>query len=179
MRVVKIIAGGISMFVASLSGAIAGLFFYVAFAYVNSVNWDPMLIGLLAAIAAVAFGISGWLLLVRNISPMSSTTKLRIASLWLLATVAILIGIPVFVRARQTSATNSCVNNLRQIDGAKQQWALENHVEANGRPAWKDILPYLGNSNTTPRCPQGGTYILESVGQAPRCSIGGSGHEIR
>ena len=34
------------------------------------------------------------------------------------------IAIPNFVRARQTSQTNACINNLRQIDAAKQQWAL-------------------------------------------------------
>src|SRR5438477_12065760 len=37
------------------------------------------------------------------------------------------IAIPNFVRARTTSQRNACINNLRQIDGAKQQWALENH----------------------------------------------------
>ena len=36
------------------------------------------------------------------------------------------IAIPNFVRARQTAQTNACINNLRQIDGAKEQWALEN-----------------------------------------------------
>ena len=35
------------------------------------------------------------------------------------------IAIPNFVKARTTSQTNACINNLRQIDGAKQQWALE------------------------------------------------------
>ncbi|HEY9172626.1 MAG TPA: prepilin-type N-terminal cleavage/methylation domain-containing protein, partial [Verrucomicrobiae bacterium] len=35
------------------------------------------------------------------------------------------IAIPNFVKARETSRTNACISNLRQIDGAKQQWALE------------------------------------------------------
>ena len=34
------------------------------------------------------------------------------------------IAIPNFVRARNTAQKNTCINNLRQIDGAKQQWAL-------------------------------------------------------
>ena len=35
------------------------------------------------------------------------------------------IAIPNFVKARATSQANACINNLRQIDAAAQQWALE------------------------------------------------------
>ena len=35
------------------------------------------------------------------------------------------IAIPNFIRARTTSQTNTCIDNLRMIDAAKQQWALE------------------------------------------------------
>ena len=35
------------------------------------------------------------------------------------------IAIPNFVKARATSQTNACINNLRQIDAAANQWALE------------------------------------------------------
>ena len=44
------------------------------------------------------------------------------------------IAIPNFVRARTTSQMNACINNLRQIDGAKQQWALENKVTGAATP---------------------------------------------
>ena len=40
------------------------------------------------------------------------------------------IAIPNFVRARTQSQKNACINNLRQIDGAMQQWALENKQAA-------------------------------------------------
>jgi len=40
------------------------------------------------------------------------------------------IAIPNFIRARTTSQMNACINNLRQIDGAIQQWALENSAAA-------------------------------------------------
>ena len=45
------------------------------------------------------------------------------------------IAIPNFVQARKTSQTNACLNNLRQIDGAKQQWALENGKHSADVPA--------------------------------------------
>src|SRR5439155_18375779 len=36
------------------------------------------------------------------------------------------IAIPSYVRARDNSQTNACINTLRQIDGGAQTWALEN-----------------------------------------------------
>jgi len=36
------------------------------------------------------------------------------------------IAIPSFMRARTTAQKNACINNLRQIEGAKEQYALEN-----------------------------------------------------
>lgn len=56
------------------------------------------------------------------------------------------IAIPNFVRARQTSQTNACINNLRQIDAAKQQWALENGKTASASPGSASLNPYIGRS---------------------------------
>jgi prepilin-type N-terminal cleavage/methylation domain-containing protein len=54
------------------------------------------------------------------------------------------IAIPNFVKARQTSQTNACINNLRQIDAAKQQWALENGKTASAVPTSTSLNPYIG-----------------------------------
>src|SRR5438093_11267126 len=51
--------------------------------------------------------------------------------------------VPAFIRARTTPSSNACVNNLRQLDGAKQQWALENRRTKGDPVAWEDIKPYL------------------------------------
>ena len=58
------------------------------------------------------------------------------------------IAIPNFVRARQTSQTNSCINNLRQIDAAKQQWALENGKQATSTPGSSALNVYIGRLGT-------------------------------
>jgi prepilin-type N-terminal cleavage/methylation domain-containing protein len=64
------------------------------------------------------------------------------------------IAIPNFVRARQTSQTNMCIDNLRMIDGAKQQWALEKGQTGSATPQATDIQPYLGRgSGELPICP--------------------------
>lgn len=67
---------------------------------------------------------------------------------------------------------NGCINNLRVIDGAKQQWALEKQKARGALLTAADLAPYL-RSNTVPVCPAGGVYTLNPVGLAPICSIPG------
>lgn len=67
---------------------------------------------------------------------------------------------------------NACVNNLRQIDAAKQQWALENSRAANAVPTAQDLLPYLPDG-LFPVCPAGGIYTINAVGMLPTCSVPG------
>ena len=82
------------------------------------------------------------------------------------------IGIPNFVRARQTSQTNACINNLRIIDQAKQQWALEYGQASSVQPASTDLLPYFGRTGTQmPNEPLGGSYNINACTTAPTCSI--------
>jgi prepilin-type N-terminal cleavage/methylation domain-containing protein len=88
------------------------------------------------------------------------------------------IAIPNFVRARSTSQLNSCINNLRQIDGASQQWALEAKAGGGFNVSFANIAPYLKNSVT---CPAGGagatfatSYSLSYVTNKPSCMVGSS-----
>ena len=67
---------------------------------------------------------------------------------------------------------NACINNLRQIDGAKQQWALENRKPATALVNQTELLRYF-KDNTMPVCPAGGSYSLTTVGLAPICNIPG------
>ena len=81
------------------------------------------------------------------------------------------IAIPNFVRARTTSQMNACINNLRQIDGAIQQWALEQKKDPAATVAETDITPFLKNSVV---CPSGGTtfadsYTISTVAVRPTC----------
>ena len=92
-----------------------------------------------------------------------------------LAISAGLLALPNFIRARASSSSNACVNNLRVIAAAKDQWALENNKTTNDTPTWDDLRPYFGRAtNQPPKCPDGGIYTLGKVGQNPTCSLGGS-----
>jgi hypothetical protein len=65
-----------------------------------------------------------------------------------------------------------CINNLRQIEGAKQQFGLENQRPAGALVSTDDLAPYLPNK-TVPACPAGGVYTLSPVGLNPICNIAG------
>jgi RNA polymerase sigma factor (sigma-70 family) len=67
---------------------------------------------------------------------------------------------------------NQCLNNLRQIDAAMQQCALEHRLTATNIITAEQILPYLMNQQL-PQCPAGGTYTFGSLNELPVCSIPG------
>ena len=90
------------------------------------------------------------------------------------------IAIPNFVRSRQTSQQNACINNLRLIDGAKQQWALEAKKTSASSPIPDDLQPYLGRGNgVLPICPVdpdqtfNTSYVILEVSNPPLCRISG------
>src|SRR6266540_2228709 len=84
------------------------------------------------------------------------------AALMLLAAIAI----PNFTRARTTSRANVVINNLRRLDSAKQQWALENKKSATDVPTLSDLEPYMGRGGegSLPSV-MGETYKLGSVSE--------------
>jgi competence protein ComGC len=80
------------------------------------------------------------------------------------------IAIPNFVKARDTAMQNACINNLRMIEAAKNEWALENNKKNGDKPTQSDVAHYLKN-NQFPACPNRGTYAINAVGEPPTCSV--------
>jgi prepilin-type N-terminal cleavage/methylation domain-containing protein len=86
------------------------------------------------------------------------------------------IAIPNFVKARATSQANACINNMRQIDAAANQFALEQHKTTGNTINWPtDLTPYikLNASSSIPGCPAGGVYTVAAIGTIPSvvCSL--------
>jgi prepilin-type N-terminal cleavage/methylation domain-containing protein len=88
------------------------------------------------------------------------------------------IAIPNFVKARATSQANACINNLRQIDAAANQFALENKKTSGSAVNFPtDVAPYikLNSAGSIPGCPAGGSYSTAfTVGNSPSCTLGSS-----
>ncbi len=103
------------------------------------------------------------------------------------------IAIPNFVRARTTAQMNACINNLRQIDAAIQQWALENNAGSAAAVTAVNITAYLGRgasgSIASVYCPAdtsktfATSYTIVDTGTKPVCqkvpgSTSGTSHFI-
>ena len=85
------------------------------------------------------------------------------------------IAIPNFVKARNTSQANACINNMRQIDSAIQQWALENGKKDTDAAANADVIPYI-KGGKMPVCPAGGDYtIAATVATVPAVTCANAG----
>ena len=100
--------------------------------------------------------------------------------LGVLLALGVAVVLPNFIKARATPSKAACIANLKQIDGAVQQWALENKKVATDTYSLSDttLLAYLKGS-VLPVCPSGGRYLPGlAVSGNPRCSIGGPGHTL-
>ena len=101
------------------------------------------------------------------------------------------IAIPAFMRARDNARKSACINNLRQIDGAKDQYAVEqggtngmSFDDAAGgatNAGWNLLCPYIKDLSNKVFCaaallPARGTtnYTLNVLGVDPVCLIIGS-----
>ena len=81
------------------------------------------------------------------------------------------IAVPNFVKARTTAQMNACISNLRTIDGAVQQWALDTKQGDTATVTFADIKDYLKNAVY---CPSGGksfadSYSVTTVQARPTC----------
>ncbi len=89
------------------------------------------------------------------------------------------IAIPNFMHARTTAQRTACINNLKQIDGAKQEWAMEAKAAPTAVPTIANIQPYLGRglAGTAPTCPADSSstfatsYSINDLSSAPTCLI--------
>jgi prepilin-type N-terminal cleavage/methylation domain-containing protein len=85
------------------------------------------------------------------------------------------IAIPNYLNAREKSQAIACIGNLKQIDGAAMQFALEQHKKTGDSIQFpSDLTPYikLNATGSLPPCPSGGTYSDNTVGGQPACSLG-------
>jgi len=100
-------------------------------------------------------------------------TLIEIMIVVLIIGILLAIAVPNFVNARDTSRSKSCIANLKQMDAAKEQYAMDQKKSTNDPVTWPgDLVPtYI---KTECKCPGGGTYTVNAIGTAPTCSVGGT-----
>ena len=88
------------------------------------------------------------------------------------------IALPNFIKARENSQRNACIENLSKIDGAKHTWALEMKKVSTDTPGDSDLFGSSLYIREKPECPAAGTYTLNAVATKPSCSQASNGHTI-
>lgn len=107
----------------------------------------------------------------RNNMRNRAFTLVEIMIVVLIIGILMAIAVPNFVKARESSRKNSCIANLKQVDSAKEQWAMDNKKDAGATVAMTDLVGATLYLKATPACPSSGTYTVNNIGTNPTCSV--------
>lgn len=96
--------------------------------------------------------------------------------------IALSIAIPNFFRMSVISKRTVCINNLRKITAAVEQWAIDNNIPSGANLSSQQEEDLYKNylRGGKPACPSGGEYTISAVGANPQaqCTDESEGHKI-
>jgi prepilin-type N-terminal cleavage/methylation domain-containing protein len=128
--------------------------------------------------------IAGFLLLLRKYKEVRSrrnTFQSGFTLIEMMIVVAILgilvsLAFPNYLKTRTQARKQLCIENLSQLESAKQIWGVENGKQEGDLPTQADLIGPSLYMKKLPVCPAGGTYSLAPVGAVATCTI--PGHEL-
>ncbi len=85
----------------------------------------------------------------------------------------IAIAVPNFLKSRTHARMQVCIENLSQIESAKQLWGLEAGKQDGEVPVESDLVGPSLYIKTMPQCPAGGAYSFNGIGANATCDIPG------
>lgn len=95
-------------------------------------------------------------------------TLVEIMIVVLIIGILLAIAIPNFIRARESSRTRACQGNLKQLESAKEQYAMDQRLTNGAAVTMGNLVPdYIKRTLT---CPSNGAYTVGDVGADPECS---------
>ena len=105
-------------------------------------------------------------------------TLVEIMIVVLIIGILLAIAVPNFIKARESSRTKACVANLKQLDSAKEQYAMDNKLNDGDAVPAGALWAAGGYIKSEPECPSGGAYTVAAIGAPPSCSEAASGHVL-
>ncbi len=101
-------------------------------------------------------------------------TLIEVMIVVMITGILISIAVPNFIRARDTSRVKACISNLKKLDGAKEQFAMDTAKGTGDAVVMGDLVPaYI---RETPACPANGSYTVGAIGTSPDCDA--AGHDL-
>lgn len=109
-------------------------------------------------------------------------TLIEIMIVVLIIGILLAIAIPNFMRAREVSRAKSCIANLKQIQTAKEQWAMD-FKKADSADPGTDLAVFTTDDSANekgkylkavPSCPSSGSYTIGIVSVDPTCDYDGT-----
>src|SRR5205809_7387630 len=94
-------------------------------------------------------------------------TLVEIMIVVLIIGILLAIAVPNFIKARETSRAKSCVANLKEVESAKEQWAMDTKAASTATPGTTDLYGATAYIRNTPTCPSGGTYTIGDMNTRP------------
>jgi competence protein ComGC len=79
------------------------------------------------------------------------------------------IAVPNFIKARENSRQKACIANLKQIESAKEQWAMDTKAAPTATPTKTDLYGSTAYVKVEPLCPSGGVYTIGDMATRPTC----------
>ena len=108
-------------------------------------------------------------------------TLIEIMIVVLIIGILLAIAVPNFVKARESSRVKACVANLKQIQSAKEQWAMDQRQPGTASPAAGVLYGtgmYIPGPATGPVCPaNNAAYTINAVDTNPSCSYAATNAE--
>ena len=92
--------------------------------------------------------------------------------------ILVAVALPAFMKSRAQARKQVCIENLSQIESAKQQWGLENGKKDGDPPTQTDLIGDTKYIKKMPECPGGGIYEFQAIGRTATCSQRADGHEL-
>jgi prepilin-type N-terminal cleavage/methylation domain-containing protein len=80
------------------------------------------------------------------------------------------IAIPAFVKSRNQARKQACIENISQLESAKQQWGIEAGKGSGDIPSQADLIGTSSYIKIMPICPGGGTYDFKPIGTTATCT---------
>ncbi len=111
-------------------------------------------------------------------SRKAAMTLLELIIVVMLIAMLVALMIPLLNKPRENARASICVHNLRQIESAKEVWALEKGKSGDDEPTPEELASYLKNTMRKIACPSGGkdatfesSYIVGTVSEHPTCAV--------